>query len=200
MSRRRRRLGWPGPVSAAAAGVAAAALAASGLSVVGRVEGWAGRGAARLSAPAVPAPGVGGVLADRQVAGVARRSGCWRGGDLVTAVAVALAESGGRAGARGDVLLEGAGWGPSVGLWQIRSRRAERGTGRVRDELANRGPRANAAHACALWRGRGWLPWSAYTGGAYRAYLPRARAAVRSEALLAAAGRPGQATGRGRTA
>ena len=49
-----------------------------------------------------------------------------------TATAVALAESGGRTDAVGDVGLEDATWGPSVGLWQIRSLKAQSGTGQPR--------------------------------------------------------------------
>ena len=157
---------------------------------VGAVLVTSGAGAAVLGAVAEQSPPGRSVpgraaqihvvsLSDRQLASVARRAGCWHGDQLVTAVAVALAESGGRTGARGDVRIQTGTWGPSVGLWQIRSLRAERGTGGVRDERANRDPAKNAAHACSLWRGQGWRPWSTWRNGTHRTYLPRARAALR---------------------
>jgi hypothetical protein len=118
-------------------------------------------------------------LADRQLAAVARRAGCWRGGELPIAVAVALAESGGRTGVHGDVRLQGGGWGPSVGLWQIRSLTAQAGTGGQRDQEANTDPAVNARHACQIWQAEGWGPWSTWRHGTYRLYLARARKALR---------------------
>ena len=47
----------------------------------------------------------------------------------VTATAIALGESGGDPGAVGDLTLQNATWGPSIGLWQVRSVKAEKGTG-----------------------------------------------------------------------
>jgi hypothetical protein len=130
---------------------------------------------ARHRAPAA----VRGALSDAQLAAVAKHAGCWHGHELDTAVAVALAESGGRPGVHGDVHLQGGGWGPSVGLWQIRSRTDQRGTGGLRDQDANTNPAVNAAHACQLWRARRWAPWSTWKTGAYSAYVGRARAALR---------------------
>jgi hypothetical protein len=120
-------------------------------------------------------------LSPEQIAQHAYEAG-FRGRDLEVAVAVALAESDGRTRVPGDVGIQDRKWGPSVGLWQIRSLHADRGTGRVRDELANRDPATNARHARAVWRERGgtFLAWTAYTSGRYRERLDTARRAARS--------------------
>jgi peptidoglycan hydrolase-like protein with peptidoglycan-binding domain len=103
----------------------------------------------------------------------------WRGGNIATAAAVAKAESGGNSRAIGDVRLESHTWGPSVGLWQIRSLRDEFGTGKVRDERANLDPVINARHAHEIWSyGETFEPWTAYTAGTYTRYLAEASAAV----------------------
>lgn len=120
-------------------------------------------------------------LTAAQVAGYAKAAG-WTGQDLAVAVAVALAESGGRTDARGDVALQTGTWGPSIGLWQIRSIKADKGTGRLRDEAANLNPSTNARHAHQLWADQGWSPWTTYTGGRYLAHLPAARAAAAAPA------------------
>jgi hypothetical protein len=97
----------------------------------------------------------------------------WRGDNINIAVAVAMAESSGKTCSKGDVNLENATWGPSIGLWQIRSLRSQKGTGGVRDETANYDPRINARHAYQIWSGEGgsWQPWSTWNNGAYRAYI-----------------------------
>jgi hypothetical protein len=120
-------------------------------------------------------------LEPERVAKLAYDAG-FRGRDLEVAVAVAMAESGGNPTIRGDVGIQDRTWGPSVGLWQIRSLHADRGTGRTRDELANARPAVNARHARTVWRERGgsFAAWSAYTNGAYRQHLSVAREAARS--------------------
>ena len=120
-------------------------------------------------------------LSPERVAQLAYDAG-FRGRDLDVAVAVALAESGGDPRVHGDVGIQDRTWGPSVGLWQIRSLHADRGTGRARDELANAKPAVNARHARAVWRERGgsFAPWAAFTNGSYRQHLDVARAAARS--------------------
>jgi lysozyme-like protein/D-alanyl-D-alanine carboxypeptidase-like protein len=103
----------------------------------------------------------------------------FRGTALTTAVAVALAESGGKPKARGDTTITDGTWGPSIGLWQIRSLHEDRGTGGVRDAEANLDPATNARHAWSISdHGTNWQPWSAYTNGSYRAHLDTARAAA----------------------
>src|SRR6266536_739721 len=118
-------------------------------------------------------------LNDRQIAEHVTRGG-FTGQDRVIAVAVVLAESGGRTDARGDVTLVNATWGPSIGLFQIRSLNAERGTGRTRDELANPDPATNARHAHQVFleAGARWTPWSTFNNGSHRQFLDRARRAL----------------------
>src|SRR5437016_3461076 len=107
-------------------------------------------------------------ISDQQIARYAYDAG-FRGDTLNTAVAVALAESHGRTGAIGDTTLQNATWGPSVGLWQIRSLNAGHGTAAersLRDAQANTDPATNARHAYAIsGHGRNFHPWSTYTGG-----------------------------------
>lgn len=91
----------------------------------------------------------------------------------VVAAAVALAESGGNPDAIGDESLQTSKWGPSVGLWQIRSLKAERGTGGTRDETRLRDPEFNAQSMVAIYRDAGskFTPWSVFTSGRYRDHL-----------------------------
>ena len=56
--------------------------------------------------------------------------------------------------------------------------RADRGTGRTRDELANVDPWNNAAHAYQVFREQGWRAWSVYLHGTYERHLSVARAGV----------------------
>jgi len=94
------------------------------------------------------------------------------GEDLVTAVAVAGAESDYRPTARNSI--------GASGLWQILQ-------SAHRDLFAGgadwRDPAVNAAMAFRVWTdAHGWQPWTTWTGGAYRAHLPEARAAVATTA------------------
>lgn len=117
------------------------------------------------------------MLSPFAIAELAHAAG-WRGKDLTVAIAVALAESGGRETARGDTGLVDATWGPSIGLWQIRSLNAEKGNGTLRDELANADPATNARHAYQIWSSQGWGPWSAHNNRRYLLFMPAATAAV----------------------
>lgn len=117
------------------------------------------------------------VLSAAQIAGYARQGG-FAGNDIATATAIALAESSGRTDARGDIALQTQSWGPSIGLWQIRSMKSDRGTGRTRDEIANLDPAVNARHAYEIYRSQGWKAWTVYTTGAYLLHMPAARAAA----------------------
>lgn len=106
-------------------------------------------------------------------------------GDAVTAVAVAQGESGRRPQACGDVdrageaTRDGRTWGPSIGLWQIRSILELAGTGATRDPEALDDPEHNAlAMADLSGGGRSWGDWSVYTEGTYRRYVDRAGRAV----------------------
>lgn len=119
------------------------------------------------------------ILTDAQVANLAATAG-WQGDDRVKAIAVALAEHSGKvdSSALGDVALKTAKWGPSVGVWQIRSLNAEKGTGGIRDETSNLDAYKNATHAHAIWAsaGNSFSPWSTYISGKYLLYMGRAKA------------------------
>jgi len=121
-------------------------------------------------------------ISAREIAQHAHDAG-FRGDSLNTAVAVALAESHGDTGIHGDVNLQTGTWGPSVGLWQIRSLNPGHGTAAeqaLRDAQANADPAVNAQHAYTISRqGNNFRPWSTYTNGAYRSYLNQARTASR---------------------
>jgi hypothetical protein len=69
----------------------------------------------------------------------------------------------------GDVDLEDATWGPSVGLWQIRSLKAQTGTGGPRDVTRLTDPVFNAQSAYSIYKGQGLKAWTTYTDGAYKA-------------------------------
>lgn len=77
------------------------------------------------------------------------------------AAGVAFYESGWRTDAKGDTTITTQKWGPSVGLWQIRSLNADYGTGRHRDERANTDPVHNARAMVSISGGGDtWTPWS----------------------------------------
>lgn len=79
------------------------------------------------------------------VAGWAYDAGIRDPGQLATAVAVSAAEDpGGDPAKLGDRTLQTAKWGPSVGLWQIRSLKAEKGKGTTRDQDRLTDPAFNA--------------------------------------------------------
>lgn len=90
-------------------------------------------------------------------AGVRSQSG------LQAAIAIAMAESGGDPGAVGDVGLQNATWGPSLGLWQVRSLKAETGKGTVRDANRLTDPAFNARAMYSISKGgKDWGPWSTW--------------------------------------
>lgn len=117
-------------------------------------------------------------LTPAQLYDLARSAGLTPGAAVVAA-AVALAESGGRTDAVGDTALQDSKWGPSIGLWQVRSLKAEYGTGSARDASRLTDPAHNArAMAEISGAGANWRPWSVYTSGAYRDKLPAVVAAT----------------------
>jgi hypothetical protein len=115
-------------------------------------------------------------LSASQIAQLAAGAG-FAGSDLVTAVAVALAESlGGDPNAYNPELQaktpEGKG---SYGLWQIYLK--------AHPEFADwdlYDPETNAAAAFLVYRGAGrrFTPWTTFKTGAYRAHLAAASAAI----------------------
>lgn len=97
----------------------------------------------------------------------------FRGDDLITAVAVAMAESGGRP----DINNAGTNSNGTVdyGLWQINSIHGP-DLGKVYD------PYYNARLAYGIWQDRDstWAPWSAYNNGSYTKFIGQAKQAVKA--------------------
>lgn len=121
-------------------------------------------------------------LSVNDIAQVAYNAG-FRGDALVKATAIALAESGGRPDAHGDITLQDSTWGPSVGLWQVRSINKQYGTGNTRDATINTDPNRNAANAFSISNGgKNFAPWSTYTKGRYTQFLHAAQLAAQTVA------------------
>lgn len=99
-----------------------------------------------------------------------------------TMTAIAGAESGYNDTALGDVGLQDNVWGPSYGLYQVRTVKAQTGTGSDRDiqKLSS----SDAAQAAAAYdishQGTDFTPWTTYTSGAYRQFLSGSQAAASS--------------------
>lgn len=102
------------------------------------------------------------------------------GAQAVTMTAIAGAESGWDDASVGDVSLQNATWGPSFGLFQIRTLKAETGRGTVRDINALTGdPAAQARAAYAIsQQGRDFTPWTVFTSGKYQQFLGQAQDAA----------------------
>jgi hypothetical protein len=112
------------------------------------------------------------------VAAIARGAGL-PSSAIPTAVAIAKAESGFVVEATGDVALQDNKWGPSIGLWQIRSLRADYGTGRTRDGSKLELPGFNARSMVKISNGgTDWSAWSTYNSGAYKKHLAEAQRAA----------------------
>lgn len=95
------------------------------------------------------------------------------GADLVTAVAIAMAESSGNPDAVGDANIGNG----SFGLWQISSKyHPEYGP----DFSILFDPQTNADAAYAIYSAAGdsFSPWSTYNSGAYNTYLSAVGAAI----------------------
>jgi hypothetical protein len=116
-------------------------------------------------------------LTDAQIAGYAKNAGV-TGDNLALAVAIALAESGGNPAAHNPVPPDN-----SYGLWQINmignlgpTRRKEFGIS-TNDALFD-----PAVNARAMFKvsggGQNWRPWTTYTSGKYRVYMPRGQTAA----------------------
>jgi hypothetical protein len=95
------------------------------------------------------------------IAGWAYDAGLRNPVKLAQAVAIAMAESGGNPTHKGDIALQNATWGPSVGLWQIRSLKADKGKGTYRDEDKLSDPAFNAKAMVSISNsGSNWNPWT----------------------------------------
>lgn len=119
------------------------------------------------------------VLSDQTIAQAARSAG-FRGNALVTAIAVALAESGGNTLAS----HRNTNGSTDYGLWQINTVHRN-----AFPELVPGGawsdPATNAKMAWSISsHGRNWSPWVTYTNGRHRAFIGRARAAAGDAASL----------------
>lgn len=97
-----------------------------------------------------------------------------------TMTAIALAESGGDDTALGDVSLETNVWGPSYGLFQVRSLKGDTGRGTDRDAAWLAQSDANQAKAAydISAHGTDFTPWTTYTRGTYQQYLGQAQQAL----------------------
>lgn len=113
-------------------------------------------------------------VSKRDARGVFARAG-FGGEALAIALGVSYAESEGYSDAVGDLALIDAKWGPSIGLFQVRSLRNPLGFGaadRYRFVWALRDPDFNAVAAFAISKqGTDWSPWSTFRSGAYQARL-----------------------------
>lgn len=91
----------------------------------------------------------------------------------VTMTAIAGAESSWDDAAVGDQRLQDNTWGPSYGLFQIRTLKRDTGKGTSRDLLKLTGD--VGAQAAAAWEiskhGADYTPWTVYNTGRYRDFL-----------------------------
>lgn len=108
-----------------------------------------------------------------QIAAYAKQAG-FSGVNVALAVAVSLAESGGKTDAIGGPNSDGT---YDYGLWQINS---------VHSDLLSSGrwdlPTDNARMAYSVWRASGWHAWTTYNTGAYVSHLGSANAAAANPA------------------
>ena len=102
-----------------------------------------------------------------EVAGLAYDAGLRNPAKIAQAAAVATAESGreptrlGDTGRAGERTPDGRHWGPSVGLWQIRSIEEESGKGTTRDRQKLTDPAHNARAMVEISKsGADFSPWS----------------------------------------
>lgn len=107
-----------------------------------------------------------------QIAAFAIGAG-FTGGDVVTAVAVALAESGGDT----EATHQNNDGSTDYGLWQINSVHRELLAGKQWKD-----PLVNAQMAYEVWKGSGWRAWSTYNNGMILVHMPAAIAGARNPA------------------
>jgi murein DD-endopeptidase MepM/ murein hydrolase activator NlpD len=111
----------------------------------------------------------------------------FRGKSLQTAFAVALAESGGRAKAIGDESIANSKYGPSLGIFQIRSLRDPKKfgeSGQWRDGKRLFDPSFNVKAAWNISnQGKNWKAWSAYNNGAFSKFLDDAESASKAAGI-----------------
>lgn len=101
------------------------------------------------------------ILNAEQVGALAYAAGVKTTGGLTHAIAIAKLESNWNTEAVGDTALQTDVWGPSIGLWQIRSLKAESGKGTVRDATRLKDPTFNAASMASISKnGTDFGPWT----------------------------------------
>lgn len=119
--------------------------------------------------------GNGGGSTVSNIATYARQAG-FAGNDLLIAVAVALAESGGNARAYNPETAAGAPDGKgSYGLWQIYLNAHPEFTG---EDLYDPQTNANAAFSVYSNAGNSFSPWSTFKNQTYQAHLDVAQSQV----------------------
>lgn len=119
-----------------------------------------------------PISGVGGTVT-QNIATYAAQAG-FVGNDLVTAVAIALAESSGNSRAYNPEAQAGTPIGKgSYGLWQIYLNAHPEFTGQ---DLYDPQTNANAAFSVYSNAGSSFSPWNTYKNGAYQSQLAVAQA------------------------
>lgn len=110
-------------------------------------------------------------LSASSIAGYASAAG-FTGNDLATAVAIALAESGGDPKALGDTNVTPGG---SLGLWQINLQYHPQYQA---NPSALYDPQTNANAAYQIFQKQGFSAWSTYNSDAYLNFLGDAQAAT----------------------
>jgi hypothetical protein len=118
-------------------------------------------------------------------------------GAAITMTSIAAGESGYDPTALGDVSLQSGDWGPSFGLYQIRTLKSATGTGGPRDIqwlAASPDHQAQAAYAISQ-QGTTFTPWTVYRSGRWRDFLGAVVDAVKGAAGVAGATVSGSADG-----
>lgn len=121
---------------------------------------------------------LGGALGNSiSIASIAQyaASAGFTGADLVTAVAIALAESAGNPNAQGDYGDPVAGQYNAFGLWQINTGENPQFAGQ---NLADPAVNASAAYALYAEAGNSFSPWSTFNSGKYQQFVSEAESAV----------------------
>lgn len=124
-------------------------------------------------------------LSPNEIAHVAQAAG-FTGDDLVTAVAVCLAESDGETTAMGrSKAIDSNTGNRDHGLWQISNKWHQRNGDGTPGKLLKAGntwrdPFVNARLAKQIYDGAGhkFTPWSVFNSGSYKQYIPDAKIAV----------------------
>lgn len=104
----------------------------------------------------------------------------WAPAAAVIMTAIAGAESGWNDTALGDTGITDATWGPSFGLFQIRTIKGQTGSGGDRDLSALSGDIAAQARAALhiAHGGADFNPWTTYQSGKYKVFIPQAMQAA----------------------